>query len=168
MAVAMVVIPFAAQAEETGGKHENQFWEQSDCDSPPAGPAMRVELSDVNSNDGNIRLALYNMSDDEFLAKGMRIARIDIAAQQGDMDICLPLPRSGAFSMAVLHDSDADGHLDVFSEGYGFPNNPRLLFSAPDAEEASFEVTDGGTVTLPITMKYVYPKKNNRGPRGRR
>jgi uncharacterized protein (DUF2141 family) len=115
---------------------------------------------------GNIRVALYNMND-EFLASGTRIARIDVGAEQGDMEICLPLPRAGSFAMAILHDEDADGRLDVFSEGYGFPNNPRLMFSPPDADEAGFTVKDGETVTLPITMKYVYPKRDTRGPRRR-
>lgn len=157
--------PSAAQAKEAVGDHETVFWEKSDCVNPPPGPAMHLRLSDVKSNKGNIRVALYNMSDDEFLEDGARIARIDVGAEEGEMEVCLPLPRAGAFSMAILHDEDADGRLDVFSEGYGFPNDPRLFFSPPDAEEASFSVKDGETVELPVTMKYVYPSRSRRGPR---
>lgn len=167
MALAMVLVPFAAHAEEALGDFKTYFWEKSDCTNPPPGPAIHIKLSDVKNSEGNIRISLYNMDDDEFLEGGKKIARIDLRAKEGDMDICLPLPRSGAFSMGVLHDEDVDGHLDVFSEGYGFPGNPRLLFSAPDAEEASFSVADNDTVTVPITMKYVYPKRDSRGPRRR-
>jgi len=161
----MAAAPAAVHAEEALGDFPTYFWEKSDCVNPPPGPAIHIKLSDVKNGEGNIRISLYNMTDKEFLKGGKKIARIDVRAHEGDMDICLPLPRTGDFSMGILHDEDADGHLDVFSEGYGFPNNPRLLFSPPDAEEASFSVRDGETVTLPITMKYVYPKQNNRGPR---
>ena len=167
MTALMAAAPFDAQAREAEGEPDDVFWTASDCANPPDAPAMRIELSDVKSDKGNIRVALYNMDDDEFLASGARIARIDVGAEQGDMDICLPLPHAGSFAMAILHDENANGRLDVFSEGYGFPNNPRLMFSPPNAKEAGFAVQDGETVVLPITMKYVYPKKNTRGPRRR-
>lgn len=143
----------------------NQYWTQSDCAPPPPGPAIHVAVSNIKSGTGNIRLVLYD-DPNGFLKKGKRIARIDLPAQQGSMDICLPLPKAGTYALAVLHDEDADGGYDLFKEGFGFPNNPKILFSPPDFDEASFTVVEE-TVDLPITLKYLLsPPGRSRRPAG--
>jgi len=153
----------AAEALEPSHKFENHYWGKSDCDNPPKGPAVHLKLSNINSDEGNIRLVLYR-NDDTFLKSGARIARVDFPAKEGDMDICLPIMAPGSYSLAVLHDANADGKYNVFREGYGFPNNPHLLFGPPGHDAASFTVDDS-MVELPITVQYFYPSSGGRGPR---
>jgi len=137
----------------------NVYWGDPNCDKSLDGPGMRVSLTDIKSDAGNIRMNLYN-NPDTFLDTGARIARIDIPARKGDLDACLPLPASGKYALAVLHDEDADGDYDVLEEGYGFPNNPKLFFGPPDYDEAAFEV-DGEPVQLAIKVRYFYPGSND-------
>jgi uncharacterized protein (DUF2141 family) len=51
----------------------------------------------------------------------------------------------GRYGIACLHDENANHHLDrnffrMPKEGFGFANNPRVLFSAPSWQDASVEV----------------------------
>ena len=153
-----------AQAPEADPVFGNQFWSESDCAHPPPGPAIHVIVRGIKNSQGNIRLVLYDDKPDDFLVKGKRIARIDLPARSGDMDICLPLPHSGDFALAVLHDQDADGGYDLFKEGFGFSNDPKILFSPPDYDEAAFTVK-AGTLTLPVTLKYLLSPPGGRSRR---
>jgi uncharacterized protein (DUF2141 family) len=52
----------------------------------------------------------------------------------------------GRYGIACLHDENANHRLDrnffrVPREGFGFANNPRVVFSAPSWKDASVEVT---------------------------
>ena len=157
-----------AQAAEADPVFGNQYWSESDCAHPPPGPAIHVIVNGVKSNRGNVRLVLYDDKPNDFLVKGKRIARIDLPARAGQMDICLPLPHAGTYALAVLHDQDADGEYDLFKEGFGFSNNPRILFSPPDYDEASFTVEEG-TLSLPVDLNYLLspPGGRSRRPGGR-
>lgn len=63
----------------------------------------------------------------------------------------------GSYAIAVLHDSNENGEMDVNwlgipKEGYAFSNNATAMFSAPDFKDARFVVN--GDVTIKITMTY--------------
>lgn len=60
--------------------------------------------------------------------------------------LSFPAVPPGRYGIACLHDENANHHLDrnifrVPKEGFGFANNPRVLFSAPSWKDASVEVT---------------------------
>lgn len=67
------------------------------------------------------------------------------------------IPR-GRYAIACLHDENANHHLDrsffrVPKEGFGFANNPRVLFAPPSWQEASVEVACPST-SIDIHLVY--------------
>ncbi|MDX1580071.1 MAG: DUF2141 domain-containing protein [Alphaproteobacteria bacterium] len=115
------------------------------CENPPRYDDIRVVLQNVRSNDGNIRISLYNSNPNEWLAKGAKLIRFDVPAQKGVMEICLPVPYHGDFAFGLYHDENADTDMAFFKEGYGFSNNVKVFLSKPDHEEVEFYAGEGRT-----------------------
>lgn len=130
---------------------------QDEC---PA-PAALVEVRGLKDRAGRIRIEVYSDAPGEFLASrkllqaaGKFFAREEIDVPvAGEPRICVSLPAAGRYTMAVLHDRNADGKLNVFSDGYGFPGNPKLGLDKPPAAKAMFVVSDV-TERLEIIMNY--------------
>ena len=66
-----------------------------------------------------------------------------ITSHQADLTFHVP---AGRYSVVVLHDENSNMRLDrnVFGipkEGFGFSNNPRVLFSAPSFQSAEIPIT---------------------------
>ena len=64
----------------------------------------------------------------------------------------------GTYAMAVVHDENMNGKLDtgllgIPTEGYGFSNDAKALFSAPSFADASFRY-DGGSIDLTMSLHY--------------
>jgi uncharacterized protein (DUF2141 family) len=109
------------------------------------GPRAIVEVTGFKDRTGQLRVELYPATAGDFLAPGRKLiaegktfVRIDIPMpQDGDASVCMPLPELGNYAMAILHDRNASGRLDPFSDGYGFPNNPRLGYKKPNVSVAT-------------------------------
>ena len=131
------------------------------CASGSHGSAVLVTVSGFKDRAGNVRVQLYSDNDKDFLRSGMKLTaegkifrRVEAATPaDGDAAICVQLPGPGRYTLAVLHDRNADGQLNVFSDGFGFPNNPKVSFSPPKADKAAFNAGDGITA-LSIRLKY--------------
>ena len=131
------------------------------CPEGYTGPSVLVRVTGFKDRSGQLRVEIYPDAPGDFLSPGraLRAAgkvflRIDIPTpQQGDGEVCVPLPHAGGYAGAVLHDRNGDGKLNPFSDGYGFPNNPRLGYSKPEASEAAFAVAEGRTV-VEVVLNY--------------
>jgi uncharacterized protein (DUF2141 family) len=65
----------------------------------------------------------------------------------------------GTYAIALFHDENGNGRLDtrfgVPTEGFGFSNNPRILFGPPSFATARFAV--GGTpVAVTVRIRYLF------------
>ena len=69
------------------------------------------------------------------------------------MQVCVALPASGSYGVAVLHDRNSNHKANIFKDGGGFSNNPGG-FSKPDAEDVAFTAGSGIT-TIDIKLKYL-------------
>jgi uncharacterized protein (DUF2141 family) len=131
------------------------------CAPGASGPAVLVVTTGFKDRIGNLRVELYPAVEGEFLAFGSKLRadgkvyeRIDIPTPQtGDAAVCVVLPAEGSYTISVLHDRNANGRLDAFTDGYGFPNNPRLRFGPPSAAEATF-TTAGPQTRLDVVLNY--------------
>lgn len=131
------------------------------CPADYAGPSVLVRVDGFKDRAGQLRVELYPDDPEDFLAPGraLRAAgkvfqRIDIPTPaEGVAEVCVVLPHAGGFAMAVLHDRNTDGKLNPFSDGYGFPNNPRLGYSKPDVKAAAFAAGEE-RVTLDVILNY--------------
>lgn len=131
------------------------------CPDDWEGPTVTAVVTGFEDRKGRLRVELYPATPEDFLAPGRKLRaegkvfeRIDIEMPgEGDGRVCVPLPHPGPFALAVLHDRNADGKLNPFSDGFGFPNNPRLGFGKPDVADVTF-VADAPTMKLTIVLNY--------------
>ena len=131
-------------------------------------PRILVNVSGVQTEEGNVRVMIYGENPDDFLVSGKGVKRVDVPSKIGDMQVCMELPQQGTYSMAVLHDRNANGRVEVFSDGFGFSNNPSLGFSLPDYDEVSFQ-TEAGLQEMQVGLNYIFDaEKTERRRRSRR
>lgn len=130
-------------------------------------PRALVDVHGLQSTDGQIRVQIYSDNPDEFLVSGAKVTRVDVPTLKDGQKVCVTLPKPGTYSMAVLHDKNENGRADIFTEGFGFSNNPRLLFGPPEHEETLFSV-DEGVKTLEVSLTYYFQLENKDQKRRRR
>ena len=125
------------------------------CDVTGSLPAVRLKIHDLRDDKGSIRVQLYNDDPEAFLAKGTKLLRIEVPAPTDgeNADICIPLETAGTYAIFVMHDRDGDGKADVFSEGFGISNNPKLKLRKPRHDEAAFNIGDE-ILDMDINMQY--------------
>jgi uncharacterized protein (DUF2141 family) len=92
---------------------------------------------------------------------------VDVPTHEGDQKVCVTFPAAGIYSIAVMHDKNANGKADIFTEGFGFSNNPKLLFGPPDHEDTLFKVEDG-VKQMDIALTYYFQLENKDQKRRRR
>lgn len=125
------------------------------CRPGAPGPAALVRVYGFKDRVGRLRVQLYPGTADGFLDKGTKLKRIEIpVTADGDMEVCVALPHTGEFAIAVLHDRDGNGKLNPSSDGMGFSRNPKLGLSKPSASETAF-VSKGGVQTFDVVLNYL-------------
>ena len=125
------------------------------CPKDGQGAFLFVTVTGITNSEGNVRVQVYSDKPDEFLASGKKVTRVDVPTNGDDTQVCVPLPRPGKYAVAVMHDRNANGRADIFSEGFGFSNNPKLGLGPPDHEEVVLEVAEGIT-DLDVSLTYVF------------
>jgi uncharacterized protein (DUF2141 family) len=88
-------------------------------------PAVLVNVDGFYQRTGNVRVAIYN-NPSTFLERGATLRKIDVpVTRAGPMRICVAVPRTGNYAIAVRHDVDGNGR-SGWSDGGGFSRNPRV------------------------------------------
>ena len=147
--------PLAAQANSTRD-YRNEIANNMRACAPGAGPAVRVTIHGIKSSTGSIRAQVYNGTRGEWLESGKWLNRIELPARRGRMTVCLPVPASGQYAVAVRHDVNGNGETDIRTDGGAMSNNPSInVFNLgkPGVEKTRFAV-DGGVTAIAVTMKY--------------
>lgn len=132
------------------------------CAHEASAPAALVHVGGFKDRTGIVRIELYSDHADDFLRSpeelrkaGHLFRRIDVPTPaHGPVDICISLPSPGRFTLAVLHDRNKNGHLDIWTDGFGFPGNPRLGWSKPKASQAYF-MAGSGLTHIDVTLNYI-------------
>ncbi len=126
------------------------------CDSGAEEAVLEVSVIGLQTLEGRVRAQIYSSDPDEFLEKGMKLVRVDMPIDgEEEPRLCVPLPTPGTYALVVLHDKNANGKADIFSEGFGFSNNPKLSLGPPDADEVMFTAL-AGVSKHDITLTYVF------------
>ncbi|MAU41839.1 MAG: hypothetical protein CMF31_09470 [Kordiimonas sp.] len=156
-----MVVLFHIQAAEAAVYGQEYFADDpSQCQNTKGRPNILVTVTGLKELSGNVRLSLYDDKPDNFLAKGAKIARIDVPAKEG-LQICVSPPQPGIYAIGILHDINANGRFNLMVDGGGFSNNPKILFGAPPHRKASFNTGMNGT-ELEIKVTYFGQKKKRR------
>jgi len=112
----------------------------------------------VNSAKGQVTSSLYDADKSQFLVKNGAIKVWSTPAEAPETRMCIWLRDGpGTYALAVYHDANMNGKWDHNLlggiEGFGFSDNPHVLFSAPKFEDVKFEAK-AGVNTLHVHLRY--------------
>ena len=117
-------------------------------------PAVLVRVSGLKNGAGKVRVQAYGPGAAKHLKKGGWAGRVDVPlGGRRSVDICLPLPAAGQYSVAVRHDSNAN-HKSDWNDGAGFSRNPKLsLLGRPSFGQTAIPVKAGPT-RINVVLNY--------------
>ena len=122
---------------------------------------LNITIENIISNKGNIRFALFNIKNaDKFpfdktgyqkvtnIRTGKVVSGFSVPAKKGSMLFSISLP-VGIYAISAIQDKNSNEKLDKNffgspTEPYGFSNDARATFSAPDYKDAQFKLTEDG------------------------
>lgn len=126
------------------------------CHTGEGETSIAITVENVLTVEGNLRAQIYSSDPEDFLAKGKKLVRVDMPIETlDDPLICVTLPAPGTYALVVMHDKNANGKADFFTEGFGFSNNPKLSLGPPDAEEVMFTAAEGLSEQT-IRLNYIF------------
>ena len=89
-------------------------------------PALLVRVNGLKQPTGTLKLSVYGSNPAVYLKKQGRLRRIKVPVNsRGPIDVCVAVPRSGRYAVAVHHDLNGNGDKDRH-DGGGYSNNPRV------------------------------------------
>ena len=115
------------------------------CRAGGSNPAVLVNVTGFKHRNGKLRVQLYGSNPADFLAKGKKVRRIDLPVTgSGPMRVCVAVPRTGNYAVAVRHDADGNGK-SGWNDGGGFSRNPKisLMDLKPSYQEVAIPVGKG-------------------------
>jgi len=118
-----------------------------DCEGAPSGARLLIAVEGVRSNQGLMTATLYPDEKSQFLVRNGALKVWRNRARSPTTDMCIWLPNSGVYAVAIYHDTNSKMRFEVGpfgpTEPYGFSNNPRILFSKPSLEAVRFHTHAG-------------------------
>lgn len=150
----LAVAPMASQAQRYAQVIGNDM---SQCNDS-GGPAVRLRIDGIKSSSGNLFVRTYKASRSDWLKSKRYLTRLDAKPRAGSMTVCIPVPESGSYAIAVQHDVNGNRETDFSTDGAGMSNNPQIgsflgIPRPPSVEKASFSAGTGVT-NLRITIRY--------------
>jgi uncharacterized protein (DUF2141 family) len=122
---------------------------------------INIEVYDFENFDGNLAIAIYNSSS-TFNSETLYYRDTVIAVTATDMLFEIDSMAPGTYAISILHDADESGDMEmggifnlVPQEGFGFSNNPAIGLSEPSFNDCKFEIEEGQSVSVPITLIYM-------------
>lgn len=116
---------------------------------------LAVKVSQLRSEDGYIRYLLFKgkngFPDDD--GKSLRKGSVEVKGREESF-ILTGLP-PGSYALALIHDENSNNKLDknflgIPSEGFGFSNNPVILFGPPSFDKSSFAVDADTSIVIKV------------------
>lgn len=113
---------------------------------------LTVKIEGLKSHKGSVYFALFNRKED-FPDRSENAYRKGNVNAADESIIFQDLP-DDTYVLSIFHDENENGKLDTFlgipKEGFGFSNNPRILFGPPSWKDCSFKVNADKEITLKI------------------
>jgi uncharacterized protein (DUF2141 family) len=130
----------------------------SACQGPPSATTLYVDVRGLRNSKGLVAVTLYPDDKKRFLAKHQSIYVGRVDAHAPNTRVCMHLPSTGIYAIAVYHDEDGDRHLNrsfigAPQEGFGFSNNPKTFMSLPAFSAVRLNVSKASSETS-ITLRY--------------
>ncbi|RQP22656.1 DUF2141 domain-containing protein [Piscinibacter terrae] len=121
---------------------------------------LDVVVENIRNANGNLIIALYSPDTQQAFPahpdKALR--KIQVPAKEGKQTVHVENVSEGNFAVTIVHDENGNGTMDhnflgMPREGFGFSNNPKVRFSLPSFEAASFHMTSGAK-EISISLTY--------------
>ena len=117
--------------------------------------SLTVEVKNVPNNKGNVYVGLFRPQD-EWPTYGKQFKGKVVSAVKGKTVVTFTGLPAGKYALAVYHDENKNNKLDknlvgMPTEIYGFSNNARATFSAPDFSDAQISLSK--SITHSILLK---------------
>jgi uncharacterized protein (DUF2141 family) len=114
---------------------------------PAEAARIEVEVTGIKAAKGTIRVSLYTARD--WLDDKGLVAKATAKAAVPNARVVFENVAPGRYGIALIHDEDDDGDmtytfLGLPAEGFGFSNNVRPVLSAPDFDDAAFDLKEPG------------------------
>lgn len=128
------------------------------CVGPASATWLNLSVEQVNMSAGFVTLTLYPDDPARFLKPMGSLYVVKVPARAGVTQACLFVPGPGVYGLALYHDANGNGKIDrnaigIPKEGFGFSNNPRILFSAPKLKSVRLAINGPGASTW-IRLRY--------------
>lgn len=111
--------------------------------SHPQHQGLRVYVDNIRQTGGSVYIAVYDRENDFLDYNRMRDRRIVPVTQAGRIEVDFQNLSDGYYAISCFHDVNGNGKIDtnlfgIPTEPYGFSNNVRPKFRAPNWSEAVF------------------------------
>ncbi len=128
------------------------------CQGPASSTWINVAAEGLRNGNRLIAVTLYADDARKFLARHGSLYTGRVAARAGTTEACIFVPRPGVYAIAVYHDEDASRKLNrsglgMPTEGFGFSNNPGMLFGIPAFRSVRINVPHPNVSTR-IRLRY--------------
>lgn len=154
-ALALLALP-AAGAQAAPAEPAAVGPHAASCAAGAAAPAVLVTVTGFKDHVGQIVVKAFRASEDDFLKSGKYLVKYAVPVPaQGDLTVCVPLPGDHPnYAITILHDRDGDGKTDLWSDGVGVSNNPKLKLAKPPVSQVAFKAPSSVGV-MKIVLNYV-------------
>ncbi len=130
----------------------------SDCIGQESATKLTVQVSQLNSVDGEVAVTVYPSDPRRFLAPRGKLLRARVKANLPLTSVCFNLPGPDVYAVAVYHDANANRDFDrnrlgLPVEGFGFSNDAPTRFGVPSFDAVRFAVKVGDNA-LRVKMRY--------------
>jgi uncharacterized protein (DUF2141 family) len=118
---------------------------------------ITLSFKKLANTNGLIQIALFDRAEG---FPGDHSAAVPYTLELGEaQEIVLKDISSGEYAIAVYHDENSDfklntGALGIPKEGFGFSNNPRILFGAPKYKKVKFNLKESESKKIQIKLKH--------------
>jgi uncharacterized protein (DUF2141 family) len=122
------------------------------CVGHPGPIHLWVNVLGLRSSDGLVAVTVYADDSSKFLAKRGSLYVGRTPAHAPSTRVCIFLPHTGIFALAVYHDRNANRRFDrnaigLPAEPGGFSNNPSTFFGLPSFSAVRLNVPRNGMST---------------------
>lgn len=122
--------------------------------APVAAGPVAITVRGIAAAEGRMFVGLYRPEDD-FPRQGREFKGITLIMDALEASTVFADVPDGTYAVAVFHDANSNGEHDrnIFGmprEDYGFSNNARGSFGAPDFEKAAFKHEGQSQITIDL------------------
>jgi uncharacterized protein (DUF2141 family) len=129
------------------------------CTGPASPVRLYVNVEGLRAAQGLVAVTLYADDSSRFLARrgSLYVGRVE--ARAPTTRVCIHLPSTGTYALAVYHDQDGNrsfnrSGLGMPREGFGFSNNPATMFGVPAFRAVRIAVP---RTNMQTTVRLRYP-----------